>query len=941
MSNNKISIHRLVLDLIDSQKVGLIILLVVYLLIIFAMVQGERVSISTNSDSWSSFFIHQVEKYSETSIEDIGLFPEIKSAMHVYKNGDILEATNSSIVGINIKNSRIFYQAENLNYKDEIVLLENGIIESKLMSFYIRRERSSFIFLTFFPEDFFPVTSVDTIFLVTDNKNIIYSTNRTLLGQIFNNSPIIIIQGKVYFTNRIDFNDSGLDSLYLLQDVTTQLLLLFLIGIVITLFIVYLNRNLIKFKNKLKRLEEESSEINDLAETLSVMDSISKIGVDNRLQEHKEVLISFIYAAASKKVAFEENFRKLERYRSLSESLLTLLTKVDRIIVNLNDAKSRYKSIYENSQEGIFQSTLNGKIISSNNTLAKMLGFESESNLIQDMSSRAYNPFKHKKERILFFKKIKEDQSVKHFETVLNSKNGDDIFAVISGTGINDELGNLLYVQGSVRDLTIEQIAKRLREEKDRAEAISKTKSAFLANISHELRTPLNAVIGFSELLAMKVKDNQLKGYINAILIAGKSLLTLITDVLDLSKVEANKMEIVKKPSSLRSITYDIIQIFSIKAHRKNIEISSEINNRVPTSLYLDESRIRQVLINLVGNAMKFTEKGHIKIKADIDSVENDTMVPNLIIEVEDTGRGIEKDDLNKVFEEFKQVGSQQGIKGSGLGLAICKRLLSLMNGSISVSSELGKGSRFYILLNDVEIARLSSTNIQKDESGPVSVMFDKANVLIIDDSEQVRDYLKEALSMMNLIVFAAEDGHSGLEMLENIKPDLVILDLKMPGISGIKVCDIIKHSPESKNIPVIAFTASVEDEELSGLLDKGFDGVLRKPVKLNDLTGVLTKHLYFTSILNDENDETMSEISYILNEDCIGKLRSVWPKIKNMGLVIKMKDVEEIINILNEYQYENIVEQLNNLKISYDIEGIEKLLTLINFENKIKGETK
>lgn len=939
MSSNKVSLHRLVQDLIKSQKMGLVILFLVYILIIFALIQGNRASIYTNSESWSTFFINRIKKYSETSLKNINIFPEVSNGLHVYRNGDIIDSTNKSIVGINIKNSRIFDQAEKLNYKEEIVLLESGIIESKLMSFYIRRERSSFIILTLYPEEFFPITSTNTIFLVTDNQNIIYSTIRSLLGSKFNDYPITFIQGKVYFTNKVTFDKSGLDSLYLLQDGTQQIILLIVIGVIISIFILYLNKNLFKFKSKLEMLEEESNEINNLAEPLSVIDSISKLGVDNRLQSHKEVLIKFIYAATAKKVFFEENFRKLERYRSLSESLLTLLTKVDRIIVNLNDAKSRYKSIYENSQEGIFQSTLNGRIISANNTLAKILGFESESDLIGSISSRRYKPFKEREERINFYKNIAANKTVKEFEAVFLNKNGEDIFVVISGIGVNDELGNLLYVQGSVRDLTIEQIAKRLREDKERAEAISKTKSAFLANISHELRTPLNAVIGFSELLAMKVKDKQLKEYTNAILIAGKSLLTLITDVLDLSKVEANKMEIIKKPTSLRSIVDDITQVFSIKAHRKSIEISSQISDSVPDYIYIDEARIRQVLINLVGNAMKFTDRGYIKIKADIDSVENNKIIPNLIIEVEDSGRGIDKEDLDKVFEEFRQVGSQKGIKGSGLGLAICKRLLSLMDGSISVSSELGKGSRFYILIKNVDIAKLPHESVGGGSIEPLSVVFNDATILIVDDTEQVRDYLKEALTMLNLVVFAAEDGRSGLQMLETVKPDLVILDLKMPDMDGVEVCNNIKNSPEYSNIPVIAFTASVQDEELAGLEYKGFDGILKKPVKLNDLTNVLTKYLKYSSIQSNEKEKAKTEVNYKLSEECKQELMPVWPRIKNNGLVVKMKDVELIIEILTRHKFNKIVQVLNYLKSSYDIEGIEKILTLINTQNEVKRE--
>lgn len=938
MKDKKLSIHTLVVDLVSNQKLGLIIVLSAYLLVILALIQGARVLLKSNTESWSIFFYTQLEQYSEISINLKNIYPEIKDIYIINSYGEVIDSNNLELKGTNIKESEVFKKVYKVEQGKEIILIEQGLKEKKLFVYYIKKNKMDLDIITFFPEAFFPATSSDTSFIVINDKNyILHSTNSTLIGEKFNPSFISLIKGKFYYSSRIKYNKKSFKNIYILQDGSIQIYILFFIGLIILILIYYLNRNLINFKKKLTQLEDESREVNELAESLSIINSITEFGVDSNLQNQKEILINFIYSSTAKKVYFEENVRKLERYRSLSESLLTLLTKISRIIVHLNDAKSRYKNIYENTQEGVFQSTINGIIISANNPLAIILGFESESDLINEISNNRYRLFKRAEDKEEFFNHIIENSYIKHFETVFKNKNGDDVYVVLSGIGVNDELKKLLYIQGSVRDLTIEQTAKRLREEKERAEAISNTKSAFLANVSHELRTPLNAVIGFSELLAASVKEKRLKEYINAILIAGKSLLTLITDILDLSKIEANKMEIIKNPVSLKSVINDIIQIFNVISHRKGIEISSHIAENIPSLLLLDEARLRQVLINLVGNSIKFTEEGFIKIKVDIDSVENDTLVPNLIIEVDDTGRGIKKDDLDKIFNEFEQVGSQKGIKGSGLGLSICKRLLELMNGSISVASILGEGSRFCILIKDVEVAKKNIVNNKSENFQPLSIMFDKASVLIIDDTEQVRDYIKEALSMLNLIVFAAEDGRSGLEMLESVKPDLVLLDLKMPDMNGAEVCKRIRRIPLLQNIPIIAFTASVDEGDLIKLTDRGFTGVLTKPIKLNDLTGMLSKYLYFTSILNPDEDNYDSEhISYVLSDECINKIKSKWPNMKSSDLVIKIKDVSSIVSILKEYKYNALVELLSGLKSRFDIEGIEKVLRQISMDNKL-----
>lgn len=399
------------------------------------------------------------------------------------------------------------------------------------------------------------------------------------------------------------------------------------------------------------------------------------------------------------------------------------------------------------------------------------------------------------------------------------------------------------FQTGLIFDFTrIRHLENEIESKRSQAENASVLKSEFFASISHEIRTPLNAIIGFSELLAPVVKGSNEESYLNSILAAGRSLLNIVNDILDLSRLESGKLEILYEPLSIEVLARETSALFIGEASRKGLHFEVQVDDSVPSVVMLDGIRIRQIIQNLVANAINFTEAGKVSIYFSA-SPGRDKEHTDLIISVEDTGIGIAHSDKDQIFKPFLQKKGQGGKQGgTGLGLAICKRLAEMMGGEIFLKSEPGKGSKFELRLRNLVIEKLTS-HLRPDSGSSARLFeFEAQRILVVDDATSNRELLTEALTAVGLEVKAAKDGEEAVRLAEEFLPELIIMDIRMPVKDGIQATREIKAQ---RQVPVIALTASINSVESEH--KDVFDGYLHKPVKLYDLFSEAGRYLRFS----------------------------------------------------------------------------------------------
>ncbi len=506
------------------------------------------------------------------------------------------------------------------------------------------------------------------------------------------------------------------------------------------------------------------------------------------------------------------------------------------------------------------------------------------------------------------------------------------------------ENDKVVKFKGSVVDITeLKKSEQRFKLAAKAAEDANKAKSTFLANMSHEIRTPMNAVLGFSELLEDLITDRQQKQYLDSIMSSGKTLLSLINDVLDISKIEAGKLELQLKPVNLQPICEEIKNAFTWKTKEKNLNFVLDIDKTLPCSLLLDEIRIRQILVNLVGNAVKFTEKGYVRLSLSKQFKDNDESAVDLVITIEDTGIGIPVEQKEMIFEAFRQQDAQNINKfgGTGLGLTITKRVVEILNGELSVESELGKGSKFEVKIKNVAVASVKAKEYSDDFISEV-IKFQEAKVLIVDDIDVNRSLLINYLEPYNFDIIEAEDGKETIDLALSHKPDLILLDMKMPVMDGYEATKVIKSNKKLKHIPIVAVTASSLKGEEKTINDIGCNGLLRKPVTRKQLIEQLKGFLSYTVSkdeisgddvspedvsISDESKVRMPELLKILENDIFKKFEKlkktfVIDEIEDFAVNLKELGKAYGINILS-----NFGDRLSENVKSFDVEQIQKIL--------------
>ncbi|AFY44807.1 MASE1 domain-containing protein [Nostoc sp. PCC 7107] len=446
-------------------------------------------------------------------------------------------------------------------------------------------------------------------------------------------------------------------------------------------------------------------------------------------------------------------------------------------------------------------------------------------------------------------------------------------FIISAVTHENQKSAMILRQANNELEQRVAERTAELQEAKNIAEVANQAKSEFLANMSHELRTPLNGILGYTQIL-QRTETLTEKGYkgIEIIHQCGFHLLTLINDVLDLSKIEARKMELHPIDFHLPSFLEGVVEICRIKADQKVIAFNYQPDSQLPVGIQADEKRLRQVLINLLGNAIKFTDKGGVTLKVNVLSKIEQQEITNYKIrfQVEDTGVGMTTAQLQKIFLPFEQVGEvQKQAEGTGLGLAISQKIVSLMGSNLQVESQLGQGSIFSFEVELPEAKQWAASSKLMPQGAITGYQGKKRTILLVDDKWENRSVLLNLLEPIGFELIEASNGAEGINQAVASLPDLIITDLIMPVMDGFDFIRQIKQSPQFQNIVIIATSASVFDSDQNQSLDVGANAFLSKPIVVEILLELLRVHLNLiwiyapSSEINANRNQTNVQSNY------------------------------------------------------------------------------
>ncbi len=598
----------------------------------------------------------------------------------------------------------------------------------------------------------------------------------------------------------------------------------------------------------------------------------------------------------------------------LTESFNSMMTSI-------KEYANKYRSIFDNASYGIFQTTPEGKLLTANTAFARILGYDSPEDIISSIKELSKDLYAQPSRRADFLKIMNRDGIIEDFEFKALRKDRTEIDVSVNTRAIKDENNNIIFFEGMLEDISEKKNIEELKVAKEAAEASTRSKSEFLAHMSHEIRTPMNAISGFAELAMKTELSAKQRDYINKIDGAAKSLLGVINDILDFSKIEAGKLEMSSVDFNLHDVIGSMADMVSVNSSPKGIELIISAADNIPSSLIGDPLRLRQVLLNLTNNAVKFTEKGHILVEvAAIDKTETHC---RLKFSVKDTGIGITKEQMSKLFSAFSQGDASltRRFGGTGLGLVISRQLVNLMGGEISVTSTPGKGSNFSFT------AQFQLQAEQKQTKHIVPEDIHGLKVLVVDDNAIVRTVLQNQLESFHFDVDTVASGEAALTALSRAattrRYDLVLMDWLMPGIDGIEASRRIKQDLHIDHTPlIIMITAFGRDEVRQNAEKVGINSFLLKPVSSSLLfdtimevfkkPAVPTVKLPPSPVKQTETKGKIAGARVLLVDDSEINQQVAQENLEDAGLIVELaNNGQEAVEAVTKNQYDVVLMDL------------------------------